>query len=79
MRLLPGGRWRVYAPHGLGDVFNLVVRPNPVLAPSHIYQGKTARWRRQWPSVTVLPWPAVPAGGGGAGRGFGVRRGRDLT
>ncbi|MBM7862064.1 nucleotidyltransferase family protein [Lentzea nigeriaca] len=25
-------RWRVYAPYGLADVFNLVVRPTPVLA-----------------------------------------------
>ena len=57
VRLLPGGRWRVYAPHGLADVFNLVVRPNPVLAPRSVYQAKTARWRGQWPSLTVLPWP----------------------
>jgi len=61
VRLLPGGRWRVYAPHGLADVFNLTVRPNPVLAPRHVYQAKTARWQRQWPSLTVLPWPAIPA------------------
>ena len=60
VRLQPGGRWRVYAPHGLGDVFNLVVRPNPVLAPRRVYQAKTARWRRQWPSLTVLPWPSRP-------------------
>ena len=58
VRARPGGRWRVYAPHGLSDVFNLVVRPNPVLAPWHVYQAKTARWQRQWPSLTVLPWPA---------------------
>jgi hypothetical protein len=57
VRLRPGGQWRVYAPHGLSDVFNLVVRPNPVLAPRHVYQAKTARWRREWPSLTVLPWP----------------------
>ncbi|MER7694295.1 nucleotidyltransferase family protein, partial [Streptomyces sp. NPDC097610] len=31
-------RWRVYAPHGLSDVFNLVVRPNPVLAPREVYE-----------------------------------------
>ena len=58
VRLRPGGRWRVYAPHGLADVFNLVVRPNPVLATREVYQAKTARWQRQWPSLTVLPWPA---------------------
>jgi hypothetical protein len=60
VRVEPGGRWRIYAPHGLADVFNLVVRPNPVLAPRRVYQAKTARWQRQWPSLTVLPWP--PAG-----------------
>jgi hypothetical protein len=58
VRAEPGGRWRVYAPHGLSDVFNLVVRPNPVLAPPGVYQAKTERWRRQWPALTVLPWPA---------------------
>jgi uncharacterized protein len=57
VRVEPGGRWRIYAPHGLADVFNLVVRPNPLLAPRHVYQAKTARWLRQWPTLTVLPWP----------------------
>lgn len=60
VRLEPGGRWRVYAPHGLGDVFNLVARPNPVLAPRHVYQAKITRWRREWPSLSVLPWPVPP-------------------
>src|SRR6266571_4240739 len=32
--------------------------PTPVLAPRHVYQAKTTRWRQQWPSLTVLPWPA---------------------
>ncbi|WP_327749916.1 nucleotidyltransferase family protein [Streptomyces europaeiscabiei] len=57
VRLDPGGGWRVYAPHGLSDVFNLVVRPNPVLAPQEIYEAKAARWRDKWPELTVLPWP----------------------
>ena len=51
------GRWRIYAPHGLADVFNLVVRPNPVLAPRAVYEAKIARWRQQWPGLTILPWP----------------------
>ncbi len=57
VRLDKDGRWRVYAPHGLADVFNLVVRPNPVLAPRDVYQAKTRRWLEQWPELTVLPWP----------------------
>ncbi|MFI8070430.1 nucleotidyltransferase family protein [Streptomyces sp. NPDC086033] len=57
VRLDPHGEWRVYAPHGLSDVFNLVVRPNPVLAPREVYEAKAARWREEWPELTVLPWP----------------------
>jgi uncharacterized protein len=58
-RLEPDGRWRVYAPHGLSDIFNLIVRPNPVLAPRTVYESKTARWKQQWPELTILDWPAV--------------------
>ena len=66
VRLDAGGRWRVYAPYGLSDVFNPVVRPNPVLATRDVYEAKTGRWRRQWPALTVLPWPG-PADAGQRG------------
>jgi uncharacterized protein len=58
-----GGAWRIYAPRGLSDVFNLVVRPNPVLAPRHVYQAKVTRWQRQWPALSVLPWPVPESSG----------------
>lgn len=58
VRLEGHGHWRVYAPHGLADVFNLVVRPNPVQAPGRIYEAKARRWLEHWPALTVLPWPA---------------------
>lgn len=57
IRLERDGRWRVYAPHGLSDVFRLVVRPNPVLAPRTVYEAKATRWREAWPELTVLDWP----------------------
>ena len=47
---------RVYAPHGYDDLFSLTVRPNRRLAPQHVYESKTARWKQQWPELTVLPW-----------------------
>ncbi len=59
-----GGNLAAPAAYGLADVFNLVVRPNPPLAPRHVYQAKAARWRQQWPGLTVLPWPGPPAGNG---------------
>jgi hypothetical protein len=61
VRLLPGGRWRVFAPYGLSDLFGLVLRPNPVLAPRQVYEAKVARWTGQWPELSALPWPGRPA------------------
>jgi uncharacterized protein len=57
VRTEPGGRRRIYAPYGLSDVFNLVARPNPALASRDVYEAKARRWQRQWPALTVLPWP----------------------
>ena len=51
------GRWSVYAPYGLSDVFNRVVRPNPVQTTREVYEAKAGRWRSQWPDLTVLAWP----------------------
>jgi hypothetical protein len=50
------GEPRVYAPHGYDDLLGLIVRPNRRLAPQHVYEAKTQRWKTQWPELTVLPW-----------------------
>jgi hypothetical protein len=57
VRLRPDGEWHIYAPRGFSDIFNLLVRPNAVLASAEVYAAKTARWKRHWPSLTILPWP----------------------
>lgn len=49
----------VYAPFGLSDMFNMVVRPNTALCPQHVYEAKATRWQQQWPALSVLPWPAA--------------------
>lgn len=46
----------VFAPYGFADLFGMRARPNPVLAPRAVYEAKTARWRTQWPGLSVLPW-----------------------
>ncbi|WP_028280453.1 nucleotidyltransferase family protein [Arthrobacter sp. H5] len=52
------GSLATYAPFGYRDIFERRVVPNPVLAPKDVFDVKTARWRAEWPSLTVLPWPA---------------------
>lgn len=52
------GHLEVFAPYGLTDLFAMTTRPNPILAPAHVYNSKTTRWAQQWPGLTVLPWSA---------------------
>ncbi|WP_433214692.1 nucleotidyltransferase family protein [Microtetraspora malaysiensis] len=59
VRLTPIDTWQVYAPRGLADVFDLVLRPNPVLAPREVYDAKVTRWARDWPELTAFPWPGT--------------------
>ncbi|MFD4265989.1 nucleotidyltransferase family protein [Rhodococcus sp. NPDC058481] len=54
-----GGTLRVYAPHGFDDLFDMVVRPNPVMAPREVYEAKTARWQTEWPRLKVIPWEVL--------------------
>ena len=45
----------VYAPHGLDDVEQLIVRPNPALNFSAAnYAAKASRWKSLWPELTVM-------------------------
>lgn len=53
----PGSGLRVYAPHGFDDLFGMVLRPNPVLAPREVYEAKARRWQAEWPRLVVEPWP----------------------
>ena len=46
----------VIAPHGLDDLFGMVVRHNPVRASVATYRERIAakRWEQRWPRVTVV-------------------------
>lgn len=46
----------VYAPYGLGDTWDMRVRPNRILPVAQVYEEKAARWLHQWPGLTVYPW-----------------------
>ena len=49
--------WDIYAPRGLSDMFNLVVRSNPVLGNRETYEKKADRWKAIWTGLTIEPWP----------------------
>jgi hypothetical protein len=55
--LEPNETVRVVAPHGLDDLFNMVVRRNPTRVPASVYRERVAqkRFSERWPRVKVLP------------------------
>ncbi|KXJ87360.1 hypothetical protein Micbo1qcDRAFT_23216 [Microdochium bolleyi] len=57
VRLEPDGQWTTYAPRGLSDFFNMIVRPCPRLGTRDSYQAKVLRWKKIWPDLNVEPWP----------------------
>jgi hypothetical protein len=46
----------VFAPFGLTNVWDMVLKPNRMLPISDVYAEKAARWKAQWPRLVVRPW-----------------------
>jgi hypothetical protein len=51
-----GADFVVYAPFGLDDLFDLIVRPNKRLVTHEVYENKVTRWAAYWPKLTIVPW-----------------------
>ena len=49
------GRLHVIAPHGLADLFALVVRPSPALLDATAYHARCTakKWQERWPKLRV--------------------------
>jgi len=46
----------IYAPNGLEDVADMIVRPNPSdNYTAELYLAKAKRWQARWPELRVLP------------------------
>lgn len=50
------GQFQVYAPFGLDDLLDMIVRANKALITEKIYQDKVDRWIKIWPNLKVVPW-----------------------
>lgn len=48
--------FEVYAPYGLSDLFNKIVRPNKMQITESVYNNKVSAWLKKWPELTVIPW-----------------------
>lgn len=50
------GKFEVFAPFGLTDMFTLTVRPNKKQVTKEVYTEKATRWRSMWPKLRVIRW-----------------------
>lgn len=50
------GAYEIYAPFGLEDLFQGIIRPNKRLIPEEVYWNKAEKWKKRWPELTVLSW-----------------------
>lgn len=46
----------VFAPYGLSNVWDMVMKPNRITPLANIYAEKAERWQKQWPKLIVRPW-----------------------
>jgi len=53
---------RIFAPYGLSDLLDLIVRPNKKQITRPIYDAKVEKWLARWPGLRVVPWDAEPDG-----------------
>jgi len=54
-----GGRWTIYAPFGIDDIFAMRVRANARQITEEIYMTKVKKWRKKWPSLAHEAWSGV--------------------
>jgi hypothetical protein len=57
VRIQPNDELKMLAPFGLGDLFSLVVRPNPQCADPNAYPERVSvkGWARRWPELKIEP------------------------
>jgi hypothetical protein len=56
VRLEDDGGLDLYAPFGLDEIFSFRVTPNRSLNNRATHEEKSARAKRHWPELTVIPW-----------------------
>ena len=46
----------VFAPYGLNDIFNMIIRPVKIDFTKEQYEERARRWKKKWPMLKILSW-----------------------
>jgi hypothetical protein len=47
---------KVFAPYGLNDIFNMIIRPVKIDFTKEQYEERAKKWQKKWPLLTIFPW-----------------------
>ena len=50
------GKFKVFAPYGLNDLFKMTIRPVKDNFIKEDYDKKCAKWKEKWKLLTIIPW-----------------------
>lgn len=50
------GKFKVFAPYGLNDIFGQIMRPNREKVFQELYDKKVEKWMSKWDFLNVIPW-----------------------
>ena len=50
------GRFYVYAPYGLNDIFNMVIRPVKYNSNKVFYEERCNKWKNKWYKLKIVSW-----------------------
>ena len=53
---ISNGKFKVYAPYGLNDLFKMTIRPVKDNFIKEDYDKKCAKWKEKWKLLTIIPW-----------------------
>lgn len=53
---LDKGKFKVYCPYGLNDVFSMTIRPVKKDFEKKHYMERAKRWKNKWDKLTIIEW-----------------------
>ena len=53
---LVDGRFEVFAPYGLNDLFNMVIRPVKIDMTKDLYYQRCVKWKNKWSNLKIISW-----------------------
>lgn len=53
---LENGRFKIFAPYGLQDIFSMTIRPVKIDFTKELYESRSNRWKEKWPQLFIVPW-----------------------